>query len=62
MAINLKDHRAYIDTHKMYMVPYSVAVQAVNEVISIDTVEYEKELENALTDLKRSINNINLDD
>ena len=31
--VKLEDHKVYVDIHKMDMVPYTVAVQAVEQAI-----------------------------
>lgn len=62
MAIKLEEHKIYVDSHKMEMVPYSIAVEAVKELIDIDTAKYVDELESAMEELRNSLNNINLDD
>lgn len=62
MAINLDDHKIYIESHKMDMVPYTVAIQALQEATDVDTEKYATELENAMAELRNSLNNINLDD
>jgi hypothetical protein len=60
--INLEKHKTYIESHKMDMVPYSVAVQAIQEILDTDAGKYATELEEALNDLQNSINDLNLDD
>lgn len=60
--INLEDYKIYVDSHKMEMVPYSIAIQAVKQATDPDTDKYIKEVENALNELRNSLNNIKLDD
>ena len=60
--INLDEHKIYVESHKMDMVPYTVAVQALQEASNLDTEKYAIELENAMVELRNSLNNINLDD
>jgi len=62
MAIDLEKHKVYVDSLKMDMVPYSIAVQAVQEVNDIDAEKYAQELDNALKELQNSLNNLKLDD
>lgn len=62
MAINLEEHKVFVESHKMDMVPYSIAVEAVKELIDVDTAKYADELESAMMELRNSLNNINLDD
>lgn len=60
--INLEDHRIYVESHKMEMIPYSIAIQAVNQAANPDTDKYLEELEKAMEELRNSLNNIKLDD
>lgn len=62
MAINLDQHKVYVESLKMEMVPYSIAVQALQEAVDIDTTSYTQELENVMKELRNSLNNIKLDD
>ena len=62
MGINLDEHKIYVESHKMDMVPYTVAGQALQEATNLDTEKYAIELENAMVELRNSLNNINLDD
>ena len=56
--INLEEHKIYIESHKMDMVPLSVAVQAVQEAV---TKETEQKLDEALGLIKKSLYNIDID-
>jgi hypothetical protein len=60
--IKLEDYKIYVDSHKMEMVPYSIAVQAVKQAVDPDTEKYLQEVENALNELRTSLNNIELND
>jgi hypothetical protein len=60
--VDLTKHTIYIDSHKMDMVPLSVAIQAVKEANTPDVESYTEELENAMEELRNSLNNINIDD
>ena len=62
MPIKLEDYKTYVDSHKMEMVPYSIAVQAVQEAADIDTEKYAQDLEAAMAELRNSLNNINFND
>lgn len=62
MAINLDEHKVYVENLKMNMVPYSIAIQAIKEASSIDAEKYAKDLEHAMTELHRALNNVKLDD
>lgn len=56
--INLEEHKIYVESHKMEMVPYSVAVEALQQAIS----STEHKLDEALDLIKNSLYNIDLDD
>ena len=60
MAINLEEHKVFVDELKMDMIPYSIALQAVQEVSNIDTEQYAIKLENAMLELRNSLNNIKI--
>ena len=62
MPINIDKHKVYVDNLKMDMIPYTIAVQAIQEAADIDTEKYAVDLENAMTELRNSLNNIKLDD
>ena len=62
MAIKLENHKVFVPSLQMDMVPYSIAVQALQEAVDVDTEKYAIELENAMKELRNSLNNINLDD
>ncbi len=62
MAIKLEEHKIYVDSHKMEMVPLTVAIEAVNQALNPDIEKYTEELENAMEELRNSLNNINIDD
>ena len=62
MAIKLEEHKVYVDSHKMEMVPLTVAIEAVNQALNPDIEKYTEELENAMEELRNSLNNINIDD
>lgn len=62
MAINLEEHKVFIDKLKIEMVPYSIALKAVEQAANLDTEQYAKDLENAMTELNKALNNIKLDD
>lgn len=57
--INLEDHKVYVDALKMDMVPLSVAIRALKEVMDL-TRDYEREVEEALSKLEDTVNNLNL--
>jgi len=49
--INLDEHKVYVESHKMDMVPYSVVKDAISEI--------EKKVDDAMKLFTTSINNIN---
>lgn len=60
--IDLTKHKIYVDSHKMDMVPLSIAIKAVKEASTPEVENYAAEFEKAMAELRNSINNINLDD
>jgi hypothetical protein len=49
MPLNIEDHKVYIDSHKTYMVPYTIVISALTEqsIALTSTDEFEKALEKA---------------
>ena len=62
MPIKLEDHIIYVDSHKMDMVPLSIAIKAVKEANTPEVEKYAEEFEKAMAELRNSINDIKLDD
>jgi hypothetical protein len=60
--IDLTKHKVYVDSHKMEMVPLSIAIKAVKEASTPEVENYAEEFEKAMAELRNSINNIKLDD
>ena len=56
--INLEEHKVYIESHKMDMVPYSIAAQALQQAVQ----STEGKLDEALDLIKTSLYNIDLND
>ena len=56
--INLDEHKIYVESHKMDMVPYSVAMQAIQQAALGNS---EEKLDEALGLIKKSLYNIDLD-
>ena len=56
--INLEEHKIYVDSLKMDMVPYSVAVEALEQALE----STEGKLDEALQLIKTSLYNIDLND
>ena len=59
--INLEEHKEFIYSHKMDMVPYSIAVQAVEEAMQQAVDSTENKLDEALDLIEKSLYNIDLD-
>jgi chaperonin cofactor prefoldin len=56
--INLDEHKVYVESHKMDMIPYSVAKQAVQEAYN-----NAEQVETSLNDIIKAFNKLNsLDD
>jgi len=61
--IKLEDHKTYVDSHQMEMVPYTVAVRALTELSAeLNSDKYLQELNLAMQDLRYSLNNIEIND
>ena len=61
--INLEDHKIFIESHKMEMVPYSIAIKALTELSAeLSSDGYLEELDKAMQDLRTSIRNIEIDE
>jgi hypothetical protein len=61
--INLEDHKIFIESHKMEMVPYSIAIKALTELSAeLSSDGYLEELDKAMQDLRTSISNIEIDE
>ena len=54
--INLEKHKIYVDIHKMDMVPYTVAVEAVKEASK--EVDIVKKLDEAIKTLSNELTSI----
>lgn len=59
MAINLDEHKVYVESHRMEMVPLSTAQQAVTEAISKCLEETDTKLSQALLKLEQGLQGIN---
>ena len=63
MAINLEEHKVYIENLKMDMVPFTIAVQALNELsLELSSSGYLEELNKAMENLRTSLNSIKIDE
>ena len=56
--VKLEDHKVYVDIHKMDMVPYTVAVQAVQQAIEKSQLT---QINKAIDTLSKEITSINPD-
>tara|TARA_Y100001972_G_C7612373_1_gene307009 strand:- start:514 stop:708 length:195 start_codon:yes stop_codon:yes gene_type:complete len=54
--VNLEKHKVYVDIHKMDMVPYTVAVQAVKEASK--EVDIVKKLDKMIKSLSSELTSI----
>lgn len=46
--INIEDHKVWVESHKMYMIPYSVAAEAIGEKVLSEIKKNLEELSKAL--------------
>jgi hypothetical protein len=53
--INLEEHKVYIDSLKMEMVPLSIAQDAINKLVE----HYEDRLDASLAEITNSLTQIN---
>ena len=60
--INLEEHKIFVESLHMEVVPYSIAIQALEELANNSNMEYENQLDEAIQELQNSINNLNLND
>ena len=61
--INLEDHKVFVESHQMEMVPYTVALQALTNLSAeLNSDKYLQELNLAMQDLRSSLNNIKIND
>jgi len=55
--INLEEHKIFVASLSMEVVPLSVAKQAVKEALDPPTEKYMEELEATMKELRDSLNN-----
>jgi len=60
--INLEEHKIFVESLNMEVVPLSIAKSAVAEVMDPDTAKYFEELDKAVNELQNSIKDINFND
>ena len=58
MLIKLDEHKTYVESHKMEMVPYTVAIQAVREAVENAQI---KQLDEAIATLSAELTSISPD-
>ena len=54
--INLDDHKVYVESHKMEMVPLSIALQAIAEMYEYE--KYQAKLDEAMKQIKDAFEEI----
>ena len=59
--INLEEHKVYIESHKMEMVPLSIAIQALEE-LSEKLENYNEQLIIAMENVRESVDNLDFND
>lgn len=64
MASNIEEHKVYVESHKMYMIPYNVAINALAEQATAltSTDKFEKaleQIEEAFRNINLNVNSIN---
>ena len=61
--INLEEHKVFVESHKMEMVPYTIAKKALADLSAeLNSDKYLQELNLAMQDLRSSLNNIKIND
>ena len=59
MISNLEQHKVYVESHKMYMVPYSIVEQAFKEIQTFDNLE--KKLSQSIQTLTGNVQDVQPD-
>ena len=57
MAINLEDHKVYVESHKMDMVPLSIAITAIEQASNLQA--YQAKLDEAMKMMNDAFKDIN---
>ena len=61
--INIEEHKVFVESHQMEMIPYTVTVKALTDLSAeLNSDKYLQELNLAMQDLRSSLNNIKIDD
>ena len=55
--INLEEHKVYVESHKMDMVPLSIAYQAIAEMYEYE--KYQAKLDEAMKQINDALKDIN---
>ena len=56
--INLEEHKIFVESLNIEVVPLSIAIKAVEQASDDDTTKYLNQLDNALDDLKNSLESV----
>ena len=57
MAINLDEHKIYVESHKMDMVPLSIAITAIEQASNLQA--YQAKLDEAMKMMNDAFKDIN---
>ena len=57
MAINLDEHKVYVESHKMEMVPLSIAITAIEQASNLQA--YQAKLDEAMKMMNDAFKDIN---
>jgi predicted small secreted protein len=57
MAINLDEHKVYVESHKMEMVPLSIAIAAIEQASNLQA--YQAKLDEAMKMMNDAFKDIN---
>ena len=60
--INIEEHKIFVESLGMEVVPLSIAQQAIDELTDISNAKYFNELDNAVNELETALKDINLND
>lgn len=62
MGVNLEEHKVFIESENMEMVPYEIAVKAITDILEEHQMEDSlKELEESIKELKKTLGGTNID-
>ena len=60
--INLEEHKIFVESLNMEVVPLSIAKTAVEEASNPDTTKYFHHLDNAVNELTNALKDIDIND